>query len=280
MRAAIVQSSYIPWKGYFSLIHLVDRFVFYDDVQYTRQDWRNRNRIRTPDGLHWLTIPIEVKGRRFQRVCDARVSEPGWAERHWRTIEFNYRHAACHAEIAPQLQALYESCAGETRLSAINGRFIAAICTLLRIPTALSWSMDYRLGEGRTERLVDLCRQLGASEYLSGPAARTYLHPSLFEQAGIRVCWMDYRGYTDYAQLHGPPCIHEASIVDLLFNLGGEGAAAHLAAFRRRAEGTVFAPNAPQPSLSTLPPAGLAPPGTGDGGPEPTRPAIRPGGAL
>lgn len=248
MRAAIVQSSYIPWKGYFSLIDLVDHFVLYDDAQYTSRDWRNRNRIRTPQGLQWISIPILAKGRRLQRVRDAVVSNSGWAERHWRTISQSYGHAAWFTETGPLLQPLYEGCAAETSLSAINRRFLEAIAPLLGIPTPMSWSMQYPLVEGRSERLVDLCRQLGATEYLTGPAARAYLDESLFARAGIRVRWMDYRGYADYSQVHGPPCLHDVTVLDLLMNLGRAGATAYMADFRRTAQDRCSTPSSRQGS--------------------------------
>lgn len=240
MRAAIVQSSYIPWKGYFSLIHLVDHFVLYDDVQYTRRDWRNRNCLRTSQGLRWLSIPILTKGQRTQRVCDATVAEPGWAESHWRTIAQSYRRAPGWAEIAPTVQDAYEACAHETHLSAVNARFLRAISGLLGIATPLSWSMDYSLPEDRNERLIEICRLVGATDYLTGPAARAYLDEPRCAAAGLRVHWMDYRGYPDYPQLHGPPCVHEVTALDLLANLGRAGAAAYMADFRRSALERIF----------------------------------------
>lgn len=240
MRVAIVQSSYIPWKGYFSLIHLVDHFVLYDDVQYTRRDWRNRNRIRTSQGLRWLSIPILTRGLRTQRVCDATVAEPRWAERHWRTISQSYRRAAGWGEIAPVVQGMYEACADETSLSAINGRFLRGIAGLLGITTPLSWSMEYPLPESRNERLIELCRRLGATEYLTGPAARAYLDEPRCAAAGLRIGWMDYGGYPDYPQVHGPPCVHRVTALDLLANLGRAGAAAYMADFRRGALERIF----------------------------------------
>src|SRR5688572_18851386 len=92
-KVAIVQSSYIPWKGYFDLINMVDEFVLYDDVQYTRRDWRNRNRIKTAAGLKWLTIPVEVKGKYHQLIRDTRIAEPRWGERHWAMLAQNYSGA-------------------------------------------------------------------------------------------------------------------------------------------------------------------------------------------
>ena len=90
---AIVQSSYIPWKGYFDLIRHADHFILYDDAQYTSRDWRNRNRIKTKDGVMWLSIPVEVHGRRTQRVRDARVADPSWNRRHWKALATAYARA-------------------------------------------------------------------------------------------------------------------------------------------------------------------------------------------
>src|SRR5437868_14961880 len=92
-RVAILQSNYIPWKGYFDLIAAVDEFILYDDMQYTRRDWRNRNQIKTPAGIQWLTIPVEVKGKFHQRINETQVSDPDWPRHHWRTLELNYARA-------------------------------------------------------------------------------------------------------------------------------------------------------------------------------------------
>src|SRR3954469_4495918 len=107
MRIAILQSSYIPWKGYFDLIRAVDEFVLYDDVQYTRRDWRNRNRIKSPNGPLWLTIPVEVKGRFLQAIKDTKISDRRWSERHWRSIQAGYARAPYYAAYRPFLEDLY-----------------------------------------------------------------------------------------------------------------------------------------------------------------------------
>ena len=202
-KLAAVQSSYLPWKGYFDLIHAVDEFVLFDDAQYTRRDWRNRNRIKTCDGPLWLTIP---------------VSDPGWAERHWKTIENAYARAPHFRTYAGRLSALYHETRRE-RLSEINRAFIEALCHVLGIRSRLSWSMDYRMGEGRTQRLVALCEQAGADCYVSGPSARAYLDEEMFQRAGITLQFFDYSGYPEYEQLH-PPFDHHVSVLDLLFSVG------------------------------------------------------------
>ncbi len=232
-RVAIVQSSYIPWKGYFDLINGVDEFILLDDVQYTRASWRNRNRIKTPDGTTWLTIPVKVKGRHHQRIREVVVSDGKWAKRHWKSICANYAKAPFFEETRSALQALYTESGEEPRLSKINFRFLRAIADLLDIGTPITWSMDYDSEvDGRTERLVSLCLQAGASEYLSGPTAKAYLDERLFQEQGIRVCWMDYSGYPEYDQQFSPPFIHEVSIIDLILNQGPEGAKACMLSFR------------------------------------------------
>ena len=219
-KVAIVQSNYVPWKGYFDLIHSVDEFVLFDDMQYTRRDWRNRNKIKTAGGTMWLTIPVKVRGRYFQAIRDTEISAPGWNQEHWKTIVHNYSRARCFGEYRGFLEDVYLG-SNETLLSLVNYRFLKAICELLCIRAKISWSADYRLAEGKTERLVDICLQAGATEYLSGPAARGYIDEALFAQSGITLRYMDYSGYPEYAQLY-PPFDHHVSIVDLLFNEGAD----------------------------------------------------------
>ena len=215
---AIVQSSYIPWKGYFDLIRRVDEFILFDDVQFTKRDWRSRNRIKTPNGPIWLTVPVQVKGRYLQAIKDTQVSDPGWNQRHWRTIQANYARAPFYGLYKNTLEELFLSCQ-DTRLSAINYRLTAGLCALMGVNTKLSWSMDYTVVSGKTERLVALCQQAGATRYLSGPLARDYIDPAFFEAAGIALSFFDYTGYPEYPQLH-PPFEHQVSVIDLLLHTG------------------------------------------------------------
>ena len=217
-RVAIVQSNYIPWKGYFDLINSVDEFILFDDMQYTRRDWRNRNLIKTTSGLHWLTVPVEVKGRYLQKINQTRISDPEWGKRHWATLVHNYSKAPYFREYAPVFERLYAECRVEM-LSEVNYEFIRGICDLLGIKTKLSWSMDYEIPDGKTERLVALCQQVGANEYVSGPAARDYIDASQFRTAGIELAYIDYAGYPPYPQLHGS-FEHGVSVLDLIFNVG------------------------------------------------------------
>lgn len=218
MRVAILQSSYIPWKGYFDLIHSVDEFVLYDDAQFTRRDWRNRNRIKTPRGAAWLTIPVNSKGKYFEPIKHITVSDASWGLQHWRTLVANYARAPYFSQYAGTFEQLFLELT-DTRLSAINFAWIQAICGLLGIRTKLSWSMDYEMVEGKTERLVAICKQAGATSYLSGPAARDYIKPEQFDAAHVELRYFDYSGYEEYPQVH-PPFDHYVSILDLLFNVG------------------------------------------------------------
>jgi hypothetical protein len=219
-KVAIVQSCYIPWKGYFDLIHSVDEFVLFDDVQFTRRDWRNRNLIKTPNGLEWLTIPVAVKGRFHQRICDTEISDAEWGAKHWASLSHNYAKAPFFDQYRSLIEPLYAT--RERSLSAVNHAFLRAICGILGIKTRIAWSMDYRpLQEGKTERLVDLCKRLGATEYVSGPAARDYIEPTQFEAAGIALTYFDYAGYPEYPQRFGK-FEHGVTVLDLLFNTGPE----------------------------------------------------------
>ena len=217
-KVAIVQSSYIPWKGYFDLINQVDEFILFDDAQYTRRDWRNRNRIKTPHGLPWLTIPVYAKGKYLQKIKETIISDPGWNQKHWMTISQHYSRSPNFQRYSDFFEEQYLT-STEEQLSRINERFIKAICHVLGINTKLSWSMNYEVREGKNERLLHLCQQAGATEYLSGPNAKAYLDEPAFNKAGIAVHYMDYSGYREYRQL-SPPFEYGVSIIDLILTEG------------------------------------------------------------
>jgi hypothetical protein len=219
-RVACVQSNYIPWKGYFDLIAAVDEFILYDDMQYTRRDWRNRNKIKTRYGVQWLTIPVQVKGKYHQKIRETKIDGSGWAADHWKSLVHNYRPARYFEDIADWLRPLYLA-EPYTHLSHLNRRFIEAVCQYLGIGTKIRNSWDYHLGEGKTERIADLCLQAGGTEYVSGPAAKEYIEESVFAEQGIKLTWFDYDGYPDYPQLWGE-FTHQVTILDLLFNCGKE----------------------------------------------------------
>ncbi|WP_392538299.1 WbqC family protein [Legionella sp. 227] len=214
-KIAILQSNYIPWKGYFDMIASVDEFILYDDMQFTKNDWRNRNKIKTPSGIEWISVPVGQSKSR--RIRDVELPECGWQKKHWKTLECNYRRAPKFEEVSSFLEPLYKK--HYSHLSVLNRQLIEAICDYLGITTKISNSWDYTLIDGKTERLVDLCLQAGANEYLSGPAASDYIDAKLFVERDIKLHWFDYKGYQEYPQLWGE-FTHEVSILDLLFNCG------------------------------------------------------------
>lgn len=219
-RVAILQSNYIPWKGYFDLIASVDTFVLYDDMQYTKRDWRNRNKIKTPNGLKWLSIPVQVKGKYYQSINETQVSDNSWVESHLSSISQNYKKAKFYSDVMEWLQPLYQQ-VNTLSLSAINKHFISSLCDQLDINTNIVDSQDFKLVEGKTERLVDICKQLQATEYVSGPAAKGYIDSALFSGQNIQLSWADYSGYPEYNQLWGG-FEHSVTILDLLFNVGSD----------------------------------------------------------
>jgi len=221
-KVAILQSNYIPWKGYFDMIASVDEFILYDDMQFTRRDWRNRNQIKTPQGLQWLTVPVQVKGKYHQKIRDTEIDGSDWALTHWKTLEQNYKRSPHFREIADWIEPLYTK-SSYTFISELNRVFIEKICQYLEIKTVIKNSWDYKLIDGKTERLADICAQAEASEYISGPAAKDYIEEQIFNERGIKLTWFDYTGYPHYPQLWGE-FAHGVSILDVLFNCGNESA--------------------------------------------------------
>ena len=220
-KVAIVQSNYIPWKGYFDLIAAVDEFILFDDMQFTRRDWRNRNLIKTPQGLQWLTVPVQVKGKYTQSIRETLIQGTDWAAGHWKALGLNYARAPYFDQANRLIEPLYQT-RPET-ISQLNRHFIEALCGILGIDTKISNSWDYELVEGKSERLADLCAQAGGRIYVSGPAARGYLDEAVFADRGISVEWFDYRGYPDYPQLWGA-FEHGVSVLDLIYNCGPDAA--------------------------------------------------------
>jgi len=216
-KVAILQSNYIPWKGYFDLISAVDEFILYDDVQYTRRDWRNRNLIKTPQGIQWLTVPVQTKGKYDQKIRDVLIEDSDWASAHWKALQQNYRRASHFKEVACWLEPYYYE--PPIYLSKLNLLLIQEISRYLGIDTKISHSSDYTLLEGKTERLASLCKQAGATEYISGPSAKDYIVEGIFTHLDIKLTWFDYAHYPTYPQLWGE-FTHGVTILDLLFNCG------------------------------------------------------------
>lgn len=218
-KVAILQSNYIPWKGYFDIIDSVDEFIFYDEIQYTKNDWRNRNKIKTQNGLLWLSIPTETKGHLEKKINEVKITDKKWVKKHWNSISNAYAKAPFFKEYKCFFEDLYKDCLKEDYLCSVNYKFILGINSLLRINTKITYDKDYELIEGKTERLIDLIKKAGGTSYLSGPAGKSYINENLFKEANIKLEWIDYSKYIEYPQLF-PPFEHGVSILDLIFNTG------------------------------------------------------------
>lgn len=218
----IVQSSYIPWKGFFDLMDRADEFIIYDDMQFTKRDWRNRNMIKTPVGASWLTIPVIQKGNFYQPINETKIVDNKWAAKHWKTIAQNYAKAPYFQDYKCIIEKLYSECESEIYLSQINYKFIIKIAEVMGIKSKISWSTDYVINDNfkKSERLIALCQEAHATDYLTGPSAKNYIDAHLFDEAKIRVHYIDY-AYKPYPQLFDG-FLHHVSILDLLFNTGGD----------------------------------------------------------
>ena len=218
MKLIITQSNYIPWKGFFDSMNQVNKIVLYDDMQFTKRDWRNRNLIKTPNGLKWLTIPVEVKGKFHQKINETVISDKSWNIKHLNVLKENYKKADSYKEVIDWVEDLYENCQFDL-LSDVNQYFIEKINDYLGIKIEIYRSEKFILEEGKTERLIGICKDLKATEYYSGPAAKNYMDESLFDDESIKVNYFDYSGYKEYPQLYGA-FEHGVSVLDLIFNLG------------------------------------------------------------
>lgn len=216
-KVAILQSNYIPWKGYFDIIHDVDLFIFYDEVQYTKCDWRNRNKIYTPNGLKWLSVP--VNGTRDMSIDEAKIVETKWQKVHFNTIQANYAHAPYWKKYKDFFEDVYLNREWEY-LYKLNRYIIETISKdFLGIKTEFADSRDFPSPGQKHEKLLNLVKSAGAEYYLSGPAAQDYIIESDYKDAGIELAWKDYSGYPEYKQLF-QPFEHAVSIIDLLLNVG------------------------------------------------------------
>jgi hypothetical protein len=216
MKVIISQSNYIPWKGYFDMIAKADVFVIYDEVQYTKNDWRNRNLISTANGLQWITIPVRQE-RLEQSIFETKIFSDNWQKKHISTLIGNYSKAEHFKTYKDQIFSLYEN--QSDMISEVNVSFIKGLCKILGINTKIIDSRELNLQGDRNIRLVQACKTIGATTYISGPAAKSYLDIDLFNREGIEVDWMDYAGYKIYRQLY-QPFQHGVTILDLLFNMG------------------------------------------------------------
>ncbi|MEJ0057449.1 MAG: WbqC family protein [Bacteroidota bacterium] len=216
-KVVILQSNYLPWKGYFDLIRHADEFIFYDDVQFTTRDWRNRNKIKTPRGGEWISIPCGANVKRL--ISDVSPANSEWQRDHWNKICLSYSSTDFFYLYKDFFEDFYLKKTW-TNLSELNQYLIISIARqFLNLTTRFSDSSVYQAVGTKTDRLVDVLKKAGATEYISGPAAKDYISEDIFGKEGIKLRWMDYGHYGEYRQKF-PPFVHEVSIIDLLFNEG------------------------------------------------------------
>jgi hypothetical protein len=216
-KIAIVQSNYIPWKGFFDIVNDVDAFVFLDSVQMTKRDWRTRNKVKTPNGTEWLTVPFS--GGRNQLIYEVEIVQNDWQKKHLKSLQNNYFRATYFKEYQFLLDWLYST--PHKNLSEFNIQTTKMICEILGIDTIFYTSMEIGAEGTKDERIINICKALDADTYLTGPTARDYIDERNFEEADITLLFKDYSNYPAYTQLF-PPFDHAVSILDVLFNCGAE----------------------------------------------------------
>lgn len=224
-RVAISQSNYIPWFGYFRMLASVDDFVFFDSAQFTKRDWRTRNKVLADSGPKWLSIPVQVKGNSRLPIREIRVAHSRWRRDHLEIIRQSYRRALGFKVYFPMIEDILMN-ATSPFLSENNKSIISRFSDLLGIDTRLWDDSEFSFASdlAASERLSSIAESLGASVYVTGPAARKYLDEACFHSRGIEVEYFDYSPLFGYSQVQVSTFVSHLSIVDVLLN-GGELAA-------------------------------------------------------
>lgn len=218
MRVGVIQSSFIPWRGYFDFIASVDLFVFHDDLQYTKGDWRNRNKIKTAQGVQWLTVPVSYKTV-SQLICETPIDHStAWGKKHLAQWCAHYQATPHFASAMALLEGLDSD--RFSTISDLNIHLIGRICGYLGITTPMRRSSELGLNGKKTERLIELLKKVDATTYLSGPSAEAYLDKAAFSTNGIRLEYKSY-DYAPYPQLWGT-FEGGVSVLDLIANCGPE----------------------------------------------------------
>ena len=219
MRVVVLQPGYLPWLGFFDQLDRSDVFVLYDDVQFDKHGWRNRNRIKTREGPMWLTVPVRTKGLGRPRNGEIEIDPTQhWAGKHLQAIRTWYGKAPHFKEVFPAIEEVLSQ--PWTRLLDLDRAAMEAVAKLLGLKRRVVLASSLGIDGGQTDRLVAICRHLGADRYLTGDAAKSYLEEGKFTGAGIAVEWHGYR-HPRYRQLQGE-FVPYLSIVDLLMNHGRE----------------------------------------------------------
>lgn len=216
MIVSVHQPQYLPWLGYFDKIDQADVFCFLDDVQYKKNEWQNRNRIKTAKGWQWLTVPVQF---RFpQKINEVKIDYGGnWPRKHLQAISTNYVKAKYFNFYIDFFQKVYHKT--WENIDDLNIYVIKGLCDILgmgQIRTIRSSEMDLR--QDPTDRLIDICLHVGADAYLAGASGAGYMDLNRFEEAGIAVVFQSFT-HPKYPQVYGE-FESNLSIVDLLMNCG------------------------------------------------------------
>jgi len=216
MKGVILQPNFIPWRGYFDLIQKADIFVFMDDVQYTSRDWRNRNKIKTSNGLKWLTVPIK-QVQRDQLINSVEIDySNNWQKKHFQAIKTSYSKAKYFNDFEDLLVSIYNQ---KTKyLVDLDINAIEWICRYLNFDTKFYRSSKFLFHGKKQERILEMCSYFNITHYITGPSAKSYINPEIFEKNKITLEFQEYQ-YCNYHQLFGP-FEGGVSILDLLFNCG------------------------------------------------------------
>lgn len=219
MRLAITQPAYLPWTGYFDLIDQADTFVLLDCVQFERQSWQHRNRIKTPLGLQWLTIPVQFRGRFGQKIQEVELRVPDFWRSHLRTIQMNYARSRYFQYYFPLLLEQFQQVA-DGRLCNLTAALVSWLMKCLGIKREVVLASSLHATGKRSGLLANICKELGADEYLSPIGSAEYLlsELSFFGAAGVTVHFHNYV-HPIYQQLF-QPFIPYACVLDLIFNEG------------------------------------------------------------
>lgn len=208
------QPNYLPWLGYFHKIAECDVFVFLDDVEYSSGAWINRNRIKTPDGWTWLTVPVSGNSGEIRSIEIAETDD--WADEHAKSLRFNYGKAPHYDELADLFATTYDR--EWRRLQALNTHLIREIADCIGLDCEFVSSSEFGIDATDSERILGLCRELDADRYLSGTGAKSYMDEDAFHAAGVDVTYQSIE-YPTYTQRFDD-FVPELSIVDPLFNCG------------------------------------------------------------
>lgn len=222
MRISIIQPGYLPWLGFFELMYNCDLFVIFDDVQYTKKDWRSRNRIRSKNGWLWLTVPVLTKGKRFQLISEARINySTNWQLKHLRTLEINYHKAKYFKEYFCSFKEILSR--KHDYLINLDLEIIYWFSQGLGIDRPVLKSSTLKTSGKREERIIEICKKLGARELYDSKAASFFLNAEDFKNEGINVIFQDY-SHPVYTQVY-KPFVPYMSTIDLLFSHGADSLA-------------------------------------------------------